>query len=67
MSSVNFVSNLIGILGVNILCRIVPGNPKSKRFYHTTCDLSCASVTVHDRRNTQGRIYIILTDFTVFS
>ena len=41
------------------------GKPEITRFcYHTTCDLSCASVTVHDVRNVQGRIYMLMV-FTV--
>ena len=67
MGYLSFVGNLISIWGgVSILCSIVLGNPKSEKFYYdTTCDLSCASVTVHDVRNAQGRICLPLV-FTVF-
>ena len=42
------------------------GKPEVKKFYSdTTCDLSCASVTVHDVRNAKGRICMLLV-FTVF-
>ena len=43
------------------------GKYEIKKFCnHTTCNLSCASVTV-DVRNTQGRIYMLLLQaFAVF-
>ena len=42
------------------------GKPEVKKcYYDTTRDLSCASVTVHDVRNVQGRICTLLV-FTVF-
>ena len=43
------------------------GKPEIKTFcYHTSCDLSCASVTVHvDNAHGQGRIYMLLV-FTLF-
>ena len=31
-----------------------------------TCDLSCASVTVHDVCNAQGRMQYMLLVFTIF-
>ena len=55
----SFVSYRMDILG-KYFVQDSFGKPEIKTFcYQRTCDLSCASVTVHVR-NTQGRFYMIL-------
>ena len=42
------------------------GKPEVEKFYYDmTCDLSCATVTLHDVCNAQGQICMLLV-FTVF-
>ena len=55
----SFVSNRMGILGTYFVQDSFE-KPEIETFcYQRTCDLSCASVTVHVH-NTQGQIYMLL-------
>ena len=48
------------------MCKTTSGKPEIKKFcYHTYCDLSCASVTVHVRNAQATGVYSFWLIFTL--